>query len=230
MRAARSVRGRRLPAMLRSRRGERERGAALARRQQRCRTVAWRRPPARRAVDARLVARQRRLHAVEVADARPRRSPRACPRPQLLVGQGGAPMVAARRQQRAARSSARRSSSVSGGRLQRASSASAAAMRTAASSSSSSSSAGGRRSGACRVRSRGARPASASASTRDALSTIGQRHEARPPARWRRPRRTARSAPPSFCSRQSRPTSPTKSRPPRIVSSGSSVCRRGATP
>ena len=91
---------------------------------------------------------------------------------------------------------ARRSSSVSGGRLQRPDSASAAAMRTAASSSSSSASAGRYGVGCLSVgrRDRGRR-AYRPAPGRPCRGRSATRTP--PPARWRPPRRTTPSAPPS---------------------------------
>ncbi len=78
--------------------GEGERGAALARRQQRVEPAhGVDRFPAR--LRARLLARQRRFHVLEVADGAPGVA-RACVLSQLLVGQGGAPVIAAGRQQR----------------------------------------------------------------------------------------------------------------------------------
>ena len=203
------------------------RGAALAAGQQRLEAadgvdgVAARGPPL-------LVARQRRLHAVEVAQRAPgARGPRSR-RP------------APRRRARRAGGRPRRASSDAARRQMPGVPARSAAAGCCAPRAPPRPRCGARparlprpRRPACSCRScpchAGPRaPPAASARTRVAVSRSVSETYATSCSRAPTAPNSAISAS-QFCSRHRRPTSPTKSRPPRIVSSGSSVRRREDT-
>ena len=225
---ARVRRRRLLHAGLRQQRCRRERGAALAAGQQRFESADGvdGRPPVARSL---LVARERRFHPVEIAERAPRVR-RARLLAQVFVGQRGPPVIPRAPQQPGG--------PAQGPPFELGERRAAAAGRTAPPP---------RRCGPRPARplpprrpgwygvgrlfglAPGPRPASVSASTREAVSrSVSDTYATSCSLAPTAPNSDVSAS--QFCSRQRRPTRPTKSRPPRIVSSGSSVCRRGATP